>query len=257
MSLPVFSLLMLGSLIAGWVDAVVGGGGLILIPLVMILNPGFSNAQALGANKVAAIFGTGSSAIVLTRKYPSALKSLRYGPLAFAGAAFGAFIASSVEKDFMRPIIIFLLVVVGIFVLLRPSFGQDFRGNKSVTRKHFCGAIVLMAGISVYDGVFGPGTGMFLIIGLTSLLQQDFIASAAWAKVINVFTNLGALVAFAVQGEVLWFLGLSLAVANVVGAQIGVRMVLGRGAAFIRVAILVVVVIMAGKLLYDQLFAMG
>ena len=124
MSPTVITALLVGSLVAGWVDAVVGGGGLILVPLVMILNPGFSNAQALGTNKVAAMSGTASSAFTLARKIPSAKSALTYSPLALLGAGIGALIASSVDKQIMRPIIIVLLVAVGIFVLLRPSFGQ-------------------------------------------------------------------------------------------------------------------------------------
>lgn len=111
--------------------------------------------------------------------------------------------------------------------------------------------------MSVYDGAFGPGTGLFLILGVTGLVGGDFITAAAWAKVLNVSTNLGALVTFAVQGEVLWLLGLGLAVTNVIGAQVGARMVLGRGAGFVRAAILVVVVVMAAKLAYDQVVGAG
>ncbi|MGP9722739.1 TSUP family transporter [Corynebacterium sp. AOP40-9SA-29] len=258
MSATVIGVLLVGSMAAGWVDAVVGGGGLILIPLVMILNPGMSNAQALGVNKVAAIFGTASSAAVLARKVPSARKALRFAPVALLGSAGGAMIASSVDKQVMRPVIIVLLVAVGVFIAVRPSFGQGsgtgaFAGAGPGVRT-WLSLIALVAAISVYDGTFGPGTGLFLILGFTSLLGGDFITSAAWAKVINVFTNLGALVTFALQGEVLWLLGMGLAVTNVIGAQIGARMVLGRGTGFVRVVILVVVVVMSAKLGYD-LFA--
>ena len=106
MSATVLAILLVGSLAAGWVDAVVGGGGLILIPLVMILNPGFTSAQALGANKVAAIFGTVTSAFTLARRVPSITTALRFAPLAIAGSAAGALVASSVDKQIMRPIII-------------------------------------------------------------------------------------------------------------------------------------------------------
>lgn len=258
MSATVISILLVGSLAAGWVDAVVGGGGLILIPLVMILNPGMSNAQALGINKVAAIFGTASSAAVLARKVPSATKALRYAPLALAGSAGGALIASSVDKQIMRPVIIVLLVAVGLFILFRPSFGQGSASSTTHTSSRtLLGLIALVAAISVYDGAFGPGTGLFLILSFTSLLGGDFIKSAAWAKVINVFTNLGALITFAIQGEVLWLLGLGLAVTDVIGAQVGARMVIGRGTGFVRVVILVVIVAMSAKLTYDQFIGTG
>lgn len=266
MSPTVITALLVGSLVAGWVDAVVGGGGLILVPLVMILNPGFSNAQALGTNKVAAMFGTASSAFTLARKIPSAKSALTYSPMALLGAGIGALIASSVDKQIMRPIIIVLLVAVGTFVLLRPSFGQasttakntqPASNNASAVRQRFIGTMALVGGIGVYDGAFGPGTGLFLIMGFTTLLNQDFLTSAAWAKIVNVCTNVGALVVFAWQGEVLWMLGLALAITNVIGAQIGARMVLAQGSSFVRIVILVVVVAMAGKLALDQFGLMG
>lgn len=252
MSATVLAILLVGSLAAGWVDAVVGGGGLILIPLVMILNPGFTSAQALGANKVAAIFGTVTSAFTLARRVPSITTALRFAPLAIAGSAAGALVASSVDKQIMRPIIIALLIGVGVFVAVRPQFGRAGGARRSPTARTWLATIALVGAIAVYDGTFGPGTGLFLIMGFTTLLGGDFIANAAWAKVINVCTNLGALATFAVQGDVPWLLGLALAVTNVVGARIGARMALGRGAGFVRAVIFVVVVAMAAKLAFDQ-----
>ena len=238
---------------AGWVDAVVGGGGLILVPLIMIMNPSFSNAQALGVNKVAGVFGTSSAAIVLARKVPSARKALRYAPLALIGAVAGALLASSLDKAVMRPVIICALVAVGIFVAVRPQFGRERSAESNPSaNKRWLAVIPFVAAIGFYDGAFGPGTGMFLILGLTTLLSLDFAQSAAWAKVLNVATNLGALILFASQGAILWWLGLALAVANVIGAQIGARMVLARGAGFVRAVLLIVVVVMAAKLGIDQ-----
>lgn len=269
MSPVVVTALLVGSLAAGWVDAVVGGGGLILVPLVMILNPSFSNAQALGTNKVAAVFGTGSSAVTLARRIPSAKAAMKFTPLALVGSGLGALIASSVDKHIMRPVIIVLLVAVGAFILLRPNFGQSSPRNrtsptpslphngKATVWRRIVGVAALVGGIGVYDGAFGPGTGLFFIMGLTTLLNQDFLTSAAWAKILNVCTNFGALVVFTIQGEVLWLLGLALAVTNVIGAQIGARMVIGRGAGFVRAVILVVVVAMAGKLALDQFGVTG
>ncbi|MEJ4112844.1 TSUP family transporter [Corynebacterium kroppenstedtii] len=253
MSPTVFTLLLGGSLAAGWVDAVVGGGGLILIPLIMIVNPGFSTAQALGINKIAALFGTGSSAITLTRNTPSALTALRYAPLAITASIGGALLASTIDKQVIRPVIIVLLVAVGFFILLRPTFGQSPHTTLAPAPHRWAGLLALIAAISTYDGAFGPGTGLFLILSFTSVLGTDFMVSAAWAKIINVCTNLGALLAFAVQGDVLWLLGLALAVTNIIGAQIGARMVVGRGTRFVRIIILMVVVVMAGKLTLDQL----
>lgn len=248
MTTSTIAILLIGSAIAGWVDAVVGGGGLILVPLIMIMNPGFSNAQALGVNKVAGIAGTTSSAIALARKIPSARRAFPLAPFALLGAVGGALIASHLDKAIMRPIIIALLIAVGVFVAVRPNFGAA-----SVVKQPRIWVIAaLVAFLGLYDGAFGPGTGMFLIMTATTLIGTNFLASAAWAKVLNVATNLGALLTFAWQGEIFWLLGAGLAVANIVGAQIGARMVLDRGAGFVRAVLLIVVVLMAGKLALDQ-----
>ena len=251
MSLAVVSILLLGSAFAGWVDAVVGGGGLILIPLVLITNPAFSNAEALGINKIASICGTTSSAITLGLKVPSAKKALLYSPLSIIAAGLGALFTSYIDKNLMRIVLIVLLVAVAIFIMLRPYFGQESFKNRR--RKHAPLWIALtVIVLSLYDGAFGPGTGVFLILTLTSILQENFLISAAWAKIINVFANLGALIVFACNGQLLWSLGILLAIVNVIGAQIGARMVLVRGSGFVRIILLLVVLVLTTKLAFDQ-----
>ena len=119
------TVLLVGSFLAGFIDALVGGGGLILLPLILICYPQFTNAQALGINKVAAIFGTGSAAISLTRKVSISVKEAIYlAPCALIGASGGTLIAASVNKAVMRPIIAVALVLVGVFLLVKPSFGR-------------------------------------------------------------------------------------------------------------------------------------
>lgn len=222
------AVMLVGSLIAGLIDALIGGGGLILLPLILICNPQFSNAEALGVNKVAAIVGTGSAAVTLGRMVESARRSIRYAPLALIGAGLGALVASNVDKQVMRPIIAVLLVLVGTYVLLKPSFGQSSKRN-SVTTSRILAVCAAVLAIGIYDGAMGPGTGVFFIMAFTSIRGGDFLENAAWAKIANTFTNLGALVVFSLHGEIYWGLGLALAVANVIGAQIGARMVLAKG----------------------------
>lgn len=243
--------MLVGSLIAGLIDALIGGGGLILLPLILICNPQFSNAEALGVNKVAAIVGTGSAAVTLARRVESARRSIRYAPVALIGAGLGALVASNVDKQVMRPIIAVLLVLVGTYVLLKPSFGQSSKRN-SVTMSRIVAVCAVMLATGIYDGAMGPGTGVFFIMAFTSIRGGDFLENAAWAKIANTFTNLGALVVFSLHGDIHWGLGLALAVANVIGAQIGARIVLAKGAAMLRILILVLVVVMSVKLGYDQ-----
>ncbi|MDL9937546.1 TSUP family transporter [Gordonia sp. ABSL1-1] len=238
---------------AGWVDAVVGGGGLVLIPALLIADPGLAPATAMGTNKLAAVFGTASAAWRFSRHVPMNWRRLLpvFGTAIFF-AGVGATVASVLPKAIFTPIVLALLVAVGLFVALNPSFGGHGTQEKS-RLSVLAGLVVAGVVIAFYDGVMGPGTGTFLIISLTALVGTSFLESSAMAKVINTGTNLGALVVFAIGGHILWLLGLSLAVANIVGAQIGSHMAIGRGSAFVRWVLLGVVVVMVGKLSYDML----
>ncbi|MGV9712699.1 TSUP family transporter [Gordonia sp. NPDC003424] len=247
------ALLIAAAASAGWVDAVVGGGGLVLIPALLIAYPGLAPAAALGTNKLAAVFGTSSAAVAYARRIP--LDARRLLPVFLAALVFsglGAYVASRLPAAVFTPIVLCLLVAVGVFVALNPGFGS----GAAVSRPRWSvilGLVIAGVVIAFYDGVMGPGTGTFLIITLTALVGTGFLESSAMAKVINTGTNLGALAVFAWQGNVLWLLGIGLAVANVAGAQLGAHMALGRGSAFVRWVLLAVVVVMVAKLGYGLL----
>lgn len=245
------AILLAGSLTAGFIDALIGGGGLILIPLLLIAMPGMPETSALATNKVASVGGTSSAAVAMLRRVRVDRKLLQFAvPTALLCAAGGALLATTMTSDVLRPIVIVLLLAVGLFVALRPQFGLE-TGGASVTTGKWLLAMGVVALIAAYDGFFGPGTGMFLIIALTALLSRSFIESAAMAKVINSATNVGALVVFALGGHVWWLLGFALAAANILGAQLGARLVLSKGTRLVRVALLVLVVVMVAKLSWD------
>ncbi|MFF9868125.1 TSUP family transporter [Streptomyces sp. NPDC013953] len=239
---------------AGWVDAVVGGGGLILIPALLTAFPGLPPAAALGTNKLTAITGTTVAAVTYARRTkldPSV--ALPAAALAVPAAGLGALSASSLPADWFRPLIMALLIGVAAFVTLRPSFGSVVQDAELVTRRRRLLAVAVAGcGIGFYDGVFGPGTGTFLIMTFSGLLSMEFLQSSALAKVVNVGTNLGALTVFALQGNVLWALGLGMAVCNIAGATIGARTALKRGSGFVRGVLLVVVTLLVVKLAVDQ-----
>ncbi|MBV7293455.1 TSUP family transporter [Corynebacterium sp. TAE3-ERU16] len=253
LALPAWLILIAGAGVAGWIDAVIGGGGLILIPLILAVAPGLAPVTALASNKLAAVSGTASAAFSLCRKV-GVDRSLviRFVPVAAVCSAGGALAASAIDKSLMRPIVIVLMVAAGVFVALRPSFGTGVarEAPKGVRRLIAVGAVALIAG---YDGIFGPGTGMFLIMVFTGVLSQNFLTSAALAKVVNTATNVGALLVFAVGGHIWWTLGLVLAVANIAGAQIGARTVVRGGTGFIRAALLCMVIVMSSYLTYTQI----
>ncbi|MGV0347015.1 TSUP family transporter [Corynebacterium coyleae] len=241
--------LIAASAFAGWIDAVIGGGGLVLIPILMATT-GMPAASVLATNKVAAISGTASAAVSLVRRVGVPKFTWIYALIAGIAAALGATAVSLIDDSVANPIIITLLIAVGIFVVVKPTFGTT--GKRRVSSIRIALGIAAAALIGAYDGIFGPGTGMFLIMAFTAIFTQQFLQSAAMAKVVNTATNLGALIVFGLGGYIDWKLALILAVANVIGAQIGTRTVLKGGSKLVRIALLILVVVLCVKLLKDQ-----
>ncbi|MBW8486944.1 sulfite exporter TauE/SafE family protein [Actinomadura parmotrematis] len=249
-------LLLLAALAAGWVDAVVGGGGLIQLPALLLLVPGQPVAAALATNKLGSIAGTSSAAVAYLRHAKPDLRvALPAGAIAVVSAAGGALCAAAISAAVLKPLIMVVLLGVAALVVLRPDLGRAPRAVLRTRRR--LAAAVLVPGllIAFYDGLVGPGTGTFLVLAFTTLLGTDFVNASANAKIINTGTNLGALAVFAVQGHVLWALGLAMAAANIAGAQLGARTAVRRGAGFVRVVLLCVVTAMVAKLGYEQFWA--
>lgn len=252
-SLTTLVFLCLAAAAAGWIDAVVGGGGLLLLPALLLGMPHVPAAQVLGTNKAVAIVGTSGAAVTYVRKAPVQVgTAVRIGLVALAGSMGGAFFAAGISSAVLRPVIMVVLLGVAAFVMLRPSFGTtEDRGP--VTRARIVAAIVVVGGgIGFYDGLFGPGTGTFLVLALTAVLHLDLVTASATAKIVNVCTNAGALAMFAYQGSVLWRLAVLMAVFNLAGGMFGARMALSRGAEFVRGVLLVVVFSLVAKLAFDQ-----
>ncbi|RSS33236.1 TSUP family transporter [Streptomyces sp. WAC08241] len=255
-SLTVLVLLCLAALLAGWIDAVVGGGGLLLLPALLLGLPHVPHPYVLGTNKAVAIVGTTGAAVTYVRRAPVQVwTAVRVGLAALAGSTAGALFVSAISRDVIRPLLMAVLVAVALFVMLRPSFGARPEGEEraTLTRARLVTAIVLVGGgIGFYDGLFGPGTGTFLVLALTAVLHLDLVTASATAKIVNVCTNAGALVTFALQGSVYWQLAAVMAAFNLVGGTVGARMALSRGTEFVRGVLLVVVLSLVAKLAFDQ-----
>ncbi|GIE78791.1 UPF0721 transmembrane protein [Actinoplanes philippinensis] len=243
--------LLVAACAAGWVDAVVGGGGLLLLPALLVVAPQLGTATALGTNKLAAICGTSTAAVAYARRtkidWPVA------GPaagLALLCAGSGAALAGAVPAAAYRPVIIAVLVAVAVFVTVRPQMGLTENAARRTRVRR--GVAVAVAGglIALYDGLIGPGTGTFLVLAFTAIVGADFVHGSAMAKIVNTATNLGALVVFAATGHVAWLLGAAMAVCNIAGAVLGARMALRRGAGFVRIVLLVVVLALIARLGY-------
>ena len=245
------ALLVLAAVAAGWVDAVVGGGGLIQLPALLLALPGAGAAPVLATNKLASICGTGTSSVTYYRRVrPDLHTALPMAGLALLGAIGGAACASLLPTAAFRPMVLVALLAVAGYTALRPGLGAITR-LRFERRRHRIAAGALGAGIGFYDGIFGPGTGSFLVFTLVGLLGLAFLEASATSKIANAATNLGALLVFVPQGAPLWRLGLLMGVGNLCGGYAGARLAVARGNRFIRVMFLLVVVALVLRIGWD------
>ena len=240
-SVEVLLWLALAGFAAGYVDAVVGGGGLIQLPALLLGLPGATPLEVLGTNKLASICGTTvSSATYYRRVRPDPRTFLPLMALAFVGSVCGALVATQIPKSAFEPIVLVVLIVVGAYVLLKPKLGEATALRWSGHR-HLAAAMVTGLAIGFYDGALGPGTGSFFVFTLVGLLGYSFLEASAKARLANWTTNLGALVVFVPAGAVLWKVGLVMGATNLLGGYLGARTAIARGSRFVRVFFIVVV----------------
>jgi uncharacterized protein len=256
MDYPTITLLSLVvlSFIAGFIDAVVGGGGLIQLPAVLINFPNMPLATVFGTNKIAGLSGTTVAAFQYSRKIKFNYKLLfTTGISAAIAALLGARLISNLDPSKLKPVILFTLVVIAIYTFIKKDLGSIQRKQLSVN-KQFVYALLLGIIIGFYDGFIGPGTGSFLVLGFVVLLGFEFVTASAYAKVINCMTNVGALSVFISNGNYVLNLAILMAVSNVTGSIIGTRMSLKRGNEFVRIVFLFIVIIMIIRYGYDVYF---
>ena len=244
-------IISLASLLAGFVDAIVGGGGLILVPALLATFPTAHPATLFGTNKGAAVWGTGFAARQYLQKVHLPWNAI--GPAAVAGflaALLGAWLVTIVSAGFLRQLLPGVLLLVLIYTLRKKDLGQlhapQHQGVREVVLA--CG---IGASIGFYDGFFGPGTGSFFVFALVRLLGYDFLHASAAAKVLNTATNLSALLLFSLKGHIWWHVAATMAVANVLGSIGGSHLALRQGAGFVRVVFLIVVSALILKTSYD------
>ena len=243
--------LLATSFMAGFVDSIAGGGGLIQLPALLIGLPKTETVTVLGTNKLASVFGTTTAAALYRRQIKPDFKVLIAMALpACIGSAAGASLASQIPTKSMRPIVLILLIVVVIYTWLKPDLGKiELLRHHSKRRIQI--SILAGAVIGFYDGIFGPGTGSFLMLVLVASLGYAFITASAIAKVVNVSTNLGAILIFGIHGAIIWQIGLILGAANVTGAVIGSRLAIAGGSTLVRKVFLIVTIALIIKVGID------
>jgi uncharacterized membrane protein YfcA len=232
--------LLAASFFAGFIDSIAGGGGLIQLPALLIGLPKSDTAEVLGTNKLSSIFGT-STAAALYRKQikPDPKVLLAMGLPALLGSAGGAMLASKIPTSSMRPMVLVLLIVVAVYTWFKPDLGK-FENLRHLPKRRI--QIAALAGVIIgfYDGIFGPGTGSFLMLILVASLGYAFITASAIAKVVNVATNVGAIMVFGINDSVIWQIGIIMGVANISGAIIGARLAIKGGSTLVRKVFLLV-----------------
>ncbi len=241
------------SFLAGLMDAAVGGGGLIQWPGMLTLLPRETIANLAGTNKFASFCGTSMAA----REY---IKKIRIpwriiiptSLLAFVFSFLGARAVTYIPVHYMKPAVLVLLIVIGIYTFIKKDFGAT-QTERALTNKDLYFGLAMGAGIGFYDGIFGPGTGSFLTFIFIRFFSFDFLHATASAKVVNMATNLAALSFFIPTGHVLWVLAVPMAVCNLTGGFFGARLAIMGGARVLRICFLFLMCILISKFGYDVL----
>lgn len=241
----------LASLLAGFVDSIVGGGGLILVPALFATFPTTAPATLLGTNKGASVWGTAFATLQFSRRVELRWAALWPAALAGFGASLaGAWLVTLVSPDYLRKSLPAILLAVLLYTLSKKELGRNHVPRFAGSREQWVAAAV-GATIGFYDGFFGPGTGSFLVFLFVRLLGYDFLSASASAKLVNTATNAAALLLFIVKGHVWWHFVVAMALANVLGSLIGTRLALKHGSGFVRGMFIAVVSALILKTGYD------
>jgi uncharacterized membrane protein YfcA len=244
-------LVSLASLLAGFLDSIVGGGGLILVPALFIIFPTAHPATLFGTNKGASVWGTAMATWQYSRRVELNWAALLPAAAASFVASFGgAWLVTVVSPGHLRKVLPVILLAVLIYTLLKKELGRTHAPRFSGLKETWL-TLAIGAAIGFYDGFFGPGAGSFLVFLFVRLLGYDFLHASAVAKLINTASNSAALILFIVKGHVWWHFVLAMALANVLGSLLGTRMALKHGTGFVRSVFILVVSALILKTGYD------
>lgn len=247
LALQVLLLLFLAGLLAGFIDAIAGGGGMVTIPAMLLA--GIPPLQVLGTNKLQSLFGSGSASWAYARHGHVDLRGQLPMVLAAAiSAAFGALLATVVPGDALKAALPFLLLAIAIYFGLKPNIGEVDRHRRMSALKF---GLIVVPAIGFYDGVFGPGTGSFLMLGFVALAGFGVLKATAHTKFLNFGSNVGAFLVFVTHGAVLWKVGLVMGLGQFIGAQLGSRFAMKQGAKIIKPLLVTVSIALAIRLLAD------
>lgn len=245
------SILCIFAFSAGLVDAIAGGGGLIQLPALLIFLPQFPVATLFGTNKFASIAGTSIAATQYARYIDINLRATLPATCAALVFSFlGARTVTAIDSRILRPLILFLLIAIAIHSFLRKDFGS-LHAPRLRPATQFTLSILTGASLGFYDGFFGPGTGSFLIFVFIGIFGFSFLSASASSKLINMATNLSAVLYFGFTGHIFYRAAIFMALFNILGSMIGARLAILRGSRFVRIFFLIVVCALIARLGYD------
>ena len=235
-------LLCTAAFLAGFVDAIVGGGGLIQLPAALVILPQFPVSSVIGSLKIPAFSGTSFAAWQYVKKVSINWKLLVViCTTAFFASYGGSYLLAQVSNTFMKPVLLVVLTFVAIYTFIKKDFGQKDEEDQLTFEQELQFGVLISLIIGFYDGFIGPGAGSFFILAFIALLRFDFLHASAHAKLMNLATNLGSVTLFVLKGKIVWAIALPMAVANSLGGFAGARLAIAKGNKFIRVFFLVVI----------------
>jgi uncharacterized protein len=236
---------------AGFVDAIVGGGGLIQTPAALVILPSFPVASVIASLKIPSFSGTSLAVVQYLKKVDLNWRLISIiCTIAFFSSFAGSQLLTIVSNQFMKPVLLVVLTLVAIYTFTKKNFGQHQAKEHSEQKKLFY-AVLISIIIGFYDGFIGPGAGSFLILAFVSLLGFDFLHSSAHAKLVNLATNLGSITLFVLKGNIIWAIAIPMAFSNAVGGAIGANLAIAKGNRFIRIFFLFIVIATLLRFMYD------
>lgn len=248
LDLSLILLLLLTGLGAGTIDAIAGGGGLITLPV--LLASGLSPVQALATNKLQGSFGTLAATLYFVRKRLVDLGEMRTMIICtFIGSALGTVMVQLIDSSILAAVMPGLLILIALYFAFSPRIG-DLDRERRISVLLFSTAIT--GSIGFYDGFFGPGTGTFFTLAFVTLAGFGLARATAHTKVLNFTSNLASLLFFLFSGHIVWLAGLAMAVGQLIGGQLGARLVVTRGTRLVRPLIVIITLLMSAKLLLDR-----
>lgn len=239
--------LAVAAFVAGFIDSIAGGGGLITIPALLLA--GMPPVTALGTNKLQSVFGSASATISYAAKgHVDLRKQLPSAAMSFVGSVVGALLATVLPGDILRVFLPFLLVAIALYFAFKPNMDDIDRAERMPP---FLFGVTLVPAIGFYDGLFGPGTGSFFMLAFVTLAGYGVLKATAHTKLLNFASNFGAFCAFALVGVISWKIGIVMGIAQFLGARLGAHMAMRNGAKLIKPLLVCTCVALAIRLLID------